>query len=207
MMTSPETQQLTTLLRAWGSGDEAALNELAVRVGDELRKLARHYLKREQSNPLLESGVLVNEAWLRLIDWQNTSWENRSHFFGVAAQMMRHILTDEARRRTYQKRGGEAFCVSLSEVHLPAICNAEELLGLSTALDQLFAFDERKAKIVELRFFGGLEQAEIAQLFGLSTRTVQRELRLAQAWLYRELKGVPQQESANESSISRSNHQ
>lgn len=190
-MTMPESQELTVLLHAWGAGQEEALAELAARVGDELRRLARHFLRREQADPLLESGVLVNEAWLRLIDWQNTSWENRAHFFGVAAQLMRHILTDEARRRRNQKHGGTVFRVSLSEAHQSVVWEAEELLGLSAALDRLAAFDARKARLVELRYFGGLEQAELATIFDVSTRTVQRELRLAQTWLYRELKGQP----------------
>lgn len=193
-MASPEKQELTMLLRAWGAGDQTALEELAARVGDELRRLARYYMSREQSDPLLESGVLVNEAWLRLIDWRNETWENRAHFFGVAAGMMRRVLTDEARRRGYQKRGGGAFHVSLSEAQQKVVWNAEELLALSEALDRLADFDARKARLIELRYFGGLEQAELATLLDLSTRTVQRELRLAQAWLYRELNRETQRE-------------
>lgn len=196
-MSSPAPPELTVLLNAWTAGNAAALDELATRVGAELRQLARAYLKREPADPLLESGMLVNEAWLRLIDWQNTTWENRTHFFGVAAQLMRHILTDEARHRCQSKRGGTALRVSLSEARQPVIWNAEELLALSAALDRLATFDERKARMIELRYFGGLEQTELGHLFALSTRTVQRELKLAQSWLYRELQGVRETHDGN----------
>jgi RNA polymerase sigma factor (TIGR02999 family) len=197
VMPDNEAQDLTLLLRRWSEGSDEALEQLAFRVAGELRRLARHYLRSEQKGHLLESGALVNEAWLRLIGWRNDAWQNREHFFGMAAQMMRRVLVDEARKRNYAKRGGDAFRVSLSEANQPVIWRAEELIALDEALERLAKFDHRKAQIVEMRYFSGLDQKAISAVLRISTRQVQRELRLAQSWLYRELRTI--QKSVNES--------
>ena len=136
-MPDHEAKDLTLLLRRWSEGSDEALEQLAFRVAGELRRLARHYLRSEQKGHLLESGALVNEAWLRLIGWRNDVWQNREHFFGMAAQMMRRVLVDEARKRNYAKRGGDNFRVSLSEVDQPVIWRAEELIALDEALETL----------------------------------------------------------------------
>lgn len=197
-MPDHEAQDLTLLLRDWSEGSDEALEQLALRVEGELRRLARHYLRSEQEGHLLESGALVNEAWMRLIGWSNDAWQNREHFFGVAARMMRLVLVDEARKRNYAKRGGDTFRVSLSEANQPVIWRAEELIALNEALERLSKLDQRKAQVVEMRYFSGLDQKDIAGVLHISTRQVQRELRLAQAWLYRELKSI--RDGANESS-------
>lgn len=197
-MPDHDAQDLTLLLRRWSEGSNEALEQLAFRVEGELRRLARHYLRSEQKGHLLESGALVNEAWLRLISWNNDAWQNREHFFGMAARMMRRVLVDEARKRNYAKRGGDAFQVSLSEADQTVIWRAEELIALDEALERLSKFDQRKARIVEMRYFSGLEQKDISGILDISIRQVQRELRLAQAWLYRELNAM--QKGADESS-------
>lgn len=188
-MNARELEGVTKLLLDWSHGSTEALEELAQTVQKELRKLARHYIRGEKAGHLLESVALVNEAWLRLFDWQQISWQNRAHFFGVAAQIMRRILVDEARRRDRQKRGGGAFQVSLTGAENEKVWRDDELIRLDDVLDSLSALDQRKCRIIELRFFGGLSIEEIAEVLSVSTRTVQRELRLAQTWLYRELKG------------------
>jgi RNA polymerase sigma-70 factor (ECF subfamily) len=190
VMPTHKSQDLTLLLRRWSEGSDEALEQLASRVESELRRLARYYLRSEHKGHLLDSGALVNEAWLRLIGWHNDEWKNREHFFGMAAQMMRRVLVDEARKRKYAKRGGDTFRVSLSEVNQPVIWRAEELIALNEALERLSKLDQRKAQIVEMRYFGGLEQKDISGILQISTRQVQRELRLALSWLYRELKSI-----------------
>lgn len=184
-----EPEGVTKLLLDWSNGSTQALEELAQTVQQELRKLARHYIRGEKTGHLLESVALVNEAWLRLFDWQQISWQNRAHFFGIAAQIMRRILVDEARRRDRQKRGGGAFQVSLSGAENEKVWRDEELISLDDVLDSLSALDQRKGRIIELRFFAGLSIEEIAEVLSISMRTVQRELRLAQTWLYHELRG------------------
>jgi RNA polymerase sigma factor (TIGR02999 family) len=197
-MPDHEDHDLTLLLRRWSEGSNDALEQLAFRVEGELRRLARHYLRSEQKGHLLESGALVNEAWLRLIGWRNDAWQNREHFFGMAARMMRRVLVDEARKRHYAKRGGDAFHVSLSEADQPVIWRAEDLIALDEALERLSKFDQRKAQIVEMRYFGGMDQKDISGILNISTRQTQRELRMAQAWLYRELNAI--QKNVNGSS-------
>src|SRR5262245_33459373 len=135
-MADHESQEITLLLRRWSEGSRQALEHLASRVEGELRRLARHYLRSEQKGHLLDSGALVNEAWLRLIGWNNDDWQNREHFFGLAAQMMRRVLVDEARKRNYAKRGGGVFHVSLSKVKQQVIWRAEELIALDEALER-----------------------------------------------------------------------
>ncbi len=183
----PSVLEVTQLLQAWHAGDRAALEQLIPLVNAELHRLAGGYMRRQAPDHVLQATALVNEAWLKLIDWQAVTWQNRAHFFGVAAQLMRRILVDEARRQHAQKHGGNALRVSMSEVEMLAQRKSHDLLALDDALQALAEFDERRSRIVELRFFGGLSVEETAEVLGSSPRTVAREWRLAQAWLYREL--------------------
>ena len=183
---SPQIPEVTGLLIAWGGGDRDALEQLTPLVDVELRRIAEAYLSRE-SDQLLQTTALVNEAWMRLIDWQKSNWQSRAHFFGVAASLMRKILVSEAQRRRRLKRGGDDFKVSLSEVDLISKGKQPDLIALDDALDALAEFDERKCRIVELRFFGGLSIAETAEVLKASERTVAREWELAKSWLYRQL--------------------
>ncbi|MFN7927795.1 MAG: sigma-70 family RNA polymerase sigma factor [Blastocatellia bacterium] len=178
---------LTHLLQAWNAGDQTALEELLPHVNTELHRLAGSYMRQQPADHLLQTTALVNEAWLHLIDWRNVSWQNRAHFFGVAAILMRRILVDEARKQQTQKHGGKAVRVTLGAASEIAWQQSPELLALDEALATLAQFDERRSRIVELRFFGGLNVDETAEVLGVSPRTVAREWRLAQAWLYREL--------------------
>jgi RNA polymerase sigma-70 factor (ECF subfamily) len=178
---------VTGLLMAWGEGNRDALERLTPMVDVELRRIAEAYLSRERSGHILQTTALVNEAWIRLIDWQKSEWQNRAHFFGVAASLMRKILVTEARRRRRLKRGGEGLQVSLSEADLVAHGKPLDLVALDDALNALAEFDERKSRIVELRFFGGLSVAETAEALRISERTVAREWELARSWLYRQL--------------------
>jgi len=181
------THALTRLLKAWSAGDQTALDQLVPFVDQELRRLAASYLRRQPPDHILQTTGLINEAWLHLIDWQKVSWQNRAHFFGVAAQVMRNILVDEARRRKRRKHGGGALRVSLSDAASEALRNDPDLVALDDALRDLARFDPRRSRIVELRFFGGLSVEETAEVLRISPRTVAREWRLAQAWLYNEL--------------------
>ncbi len=183
----PSVLEVTQLLQAWNAGDRTALEHLIPLVNTELHRLAGNYMRRQAPDHVLQATALVNEAWLKLIDWQAATWQNRAHFFGVAAQLMRRILVDEARRQQAEKHGGNALRVSMSEVELLANKKSHDLLALDDALQALAEFDERRSHIVELRFFGGLSAEETAEVLGVSPRTVAREWRLAQAWLYREL--------------------
>lgn len=184
---SPQIHEVTGLLVAWGKGDQGALEQLTPMVDVELRRIAQSYLSRERSDHMLQTTALVNEAWMRLIDWQKSSWQSRAHFFGVAASLMRKILVGEARRRRRLKRGGDDLRVSLSEVDLAPVGRQPDLIALDDALYALAEFDERKSRIVELRFFGGLSVAETAEVLKSSERTVAREWELAKSWLYRQL--------------------
>ena len=184
---SPQVSEVTGLLMAWGEGDRDALERLTPLVDVELRRIAEAYLSRERSGHILQTTALVNEAWMRLIDWQKSSWQSRAHFFGVAAALMRKILVGEARRRGSLKRGGKDFQVSLSEAALVAHDKQPDLIALDDALNALAEFDERKCRIVELRFFGGLSIAETAEALRISERKVSREWELARSWLYRQL--------------------
>jgi len=180
-------ENLTHLLIAWRGGDAGALEQLAPLVEAELHRIARRHLAGERANHTLEATALVNEAYLRLIDWNQVEWQSRAHFFGVAAGLMRRILVDHARRRSYHKRGGGAVRVSVTSAD-PAVPTPEvDVIAVDEALGKLAGFDPRKCQIVELKFFGGLSEEEIAEVLHLSLRTVQREWNLARAWLYREL--------------------
>jgi RNA polymerase sigma factor (TIGR02999 family) len=179
--------ETTRLLKAWREGDETALERLVPLVDAEMRRLARHYLRQERPGHILQTTALVNEAWAPLINWPDVSWQNRAHFIGLAAQLMRRVLVDEARRRQAQKYGADAVQVSLANAEGIAHEKGADLVALDDALNELSTFDERQSKIVELRFFGGLSMEETGEALKISARTVQREWSLAQAWLYREL--------------------
>lgn len=186
-MKSAETENLTELLAAWSDGDELALERLAPLVHNELHKLARNYMRRELGNHLLQTTALINEAYIRLIDWKAVKWQNRAHFFGVAANMMRRILVDFARQRPRVESGKDAEHILLEDAFTVSTEKDGDLIALDEALKSLAQLDERKAKIVELKFFGGLTVEEIAEVLKISPITVMREWQKAKAWLYCEL--------------------
>lgn len=179
---------MTRLLAAWREGDEAALAELMDRVYGELRRLAGQYLNHERADHTLQTQDLIHEAFLRLIDQHGVRWQSRAHFFALAAQLMRRILVDHARRRLTKKHGGEVRMVLLDEVPDLAAERGVDLVALDEALSELAAVDPGLAKLVEMRFFGGLEHDEIAAVLEVSNPTVRRRWRVAKAWLYRRLK-------------------
>jgi RNA polymerase sigma factor (TIGR02999 family) len=186
-MDKPEAPELTELLLAWGEGDEEALAKIAPLVHAELYRLAKRYMSRERPDHLLQTSALINEAYIRLIDWKAVRWQNRAHFFGVAAQMMRRILVDFARRRPKVDKDAEAVNISLDEALTVSSEKDADLLALDDALKTLAELDERKGRIVELRFFGGLSVDETAEVMKIAPITVMREWNKAKAWLYREL--------------------
>ena len=186
-MAEPSVADVTALLVAWGKGDEAALEQLTPMVYGELHRLAKGYMHGERQAHTLQTTALINEVYVRLIDWKNVEWQNRAHFLSVAANLMRRILVDFARSRNYAKRGGGALLVELDEAMNQAEEKSAELVALDDALKSLEAFDPRKCRIVELRFFGGLSNEETATALQISPRTVLREWTLARAWLHREL--------------------
>jgi RNA polymerase sigma-70 factor, ECF subfamily len=182
-----EQPQITERLMAWGSGDVAAQDDVMRAVYQELRRMAEGYLRRENPGNTLQPTALVHEAYLRLIDQTQVSWQNRAHFFGVAAQMMRRILVDHARAKQREKRGGQGKKLSLDEAITVSGERAASLVQLDEALVGLSNFDRRKSRVVELRFFGGLSVEETAEVLGVSPQTVMRDWKLAKAWLYDEL--------------------
>jgi RNA polymerase sigma-70 factor (ECF subfamily) len=184
---SASRNSVTEMLLAWREGDEAARDELMTLVYQELHRLAHHYMKRESPGHTLQTSALVNEAYVRLIDQNNVQWQNRAHFYGIAAKMMRRILVDYARNRRYAKRGGGAQKVSLNEALIVSDERSEEVVGVHEALERLAAFDPRKSQIVELRFFGGLSIEETADVLDVSPGTVMRDWTLAKAWLRRDM--------------------
>jgi RNA polymerase sigma-70 factor (ECF subfamily) len=179
---------VSTLLRAWSDGDQRALARLTPIVYDELRRLARRYLRGERAGHSLQTTALVNEAYLRLVDYRHMHWQNRAHFLAVSAQAMRRILVDHARRRNV-KRGADAEHVPLDAAALICADRSSDFVSLDDALTALAQRAPRKAKVVELRFFGGLSVDEIAEVLHVSSVTVMREWKSAKAWLYRELTG------------------
>jgi RNA polymerase sigma-70 factor (ECF subfamily) len=183
-MVVPSPKEVTRLLVDWGNGDQAALDELIPLVYDELRRLAGRYVRRESQGHTLQTSALVNEAYLRLVDQKSVQWQNRAHFFGVAAQLMRRILVDHARSRSRAKRGGGAQMVSLAG---QAVMSKEvaDVIALDEALKNLAEMDPRKSQIVEMKFFGGLTTEEVAEVLKVTSRTVEREWRKAKAWLNR----------------------
>lgn len=184
-MTGPAN--VTRLLEAWSSGDRAALEALMPLVHRELHRLAERQMAGERDGHILQATALVNEAYVRLVDWKHVEWQNRAHFFGVAAQLMRHVLVDAARTRARGKRGGGRFHVSLSEAEQVPLTHAKDLVALDDALNSLHRHDARKSRVVELRYFGGLSLQEVAHVLDVSVATVRRDWSLARAWLHREL--------------------
>jgi len=178
------SSEATRLLKSWRDGDSAALDQLIPVVYDELRNLAAHYLRRERPDHTLQPTALVHEAYLRLIDQGGAEWQSRAHFVAVAAQMMRRILVDHARTRCRAKRGGSGRKVSLDEALTVSHDRAEQLVALDEALTGLAAIDERKGRVVELRYFGGLSVEETAEVLQVSAITILRDWKLAKAWLY-----------------------
>lgn len=178
---------ITQLLVAWSHGDPAALEELTPLVQQELHRLAVRYMAGEQPGHILRPTALVNEAYVRLVDWKDVRWQNRAHFFAMAAQIMRRILVDMARARRRVKRGHGRLQVTLSEAANVAVAQSADVVSLDDALKTLQALDPRKSQVVELRFFAGLSLQEIAEVLGVSVGTVRRDWSLARAWLNREL--------------------
>jgi RNA polymerase sigma factor (TIGR02999 family) len=181
------SHDVTRLLQDWSEGNEGAAERLMPLVYDELRRLADAYLRRERSDHTLQPTALVNEAFLKLVDQRRINWQNRHHFYGIAAQMMRRVLVDHAREHAAEKRGGPRRKVSLEEANIPTGERAAELVALDDALRKLAEVFPRKGKVVELRFFGGFSVEETAGVLGVSDKTVMREWESAKLWLYREL--------------------
>src|SRR6266550_1529890 len=186
---SPAQQEVTQLLGDWSGGNEGALAKLFPLVHPELHRLAHHYMSRERAGHTLQTTAVLNEAYLRLVDNTKPVWQGRTHFIAAAAQMMRHIMVDHARKHQSLKRGGGALKVTLDEAALVTETRSQELLDLDEALERLAVQDARKSQIVELRYFGGLTVEETAEFLKLSHRTVEREWTMAKAWLYRALSG------------------
>lgn len=186
-MTTPAPKEVTQLLIAWSNGEEEALEKLVPLVYDELRRIARRYMRREPAGHTLQTTALVNEAYLRLIEQKEMKWQNRAHFFAISAQLMRRILVSMARARHADKRGGEARQVSLDEALVISEERAAELVALDEAMNELAALDPRRSRVVELRYFGGLSVEETAEVLKISPETVMRDWKRAKAWLYTEL--------------------
>ncbi len=179
--------EVTQILHDWSGGDANAPERLMPFVYDELRRLARSFLARERGSHTLQPTALVNEAYLRLVDQTRVNWKNRAHFYGIAARMMRRVLIDHARAHATEKRGGATIRLSLDDVQVPIEERATSFVALDEALERLEQMDERKCKVVEMRFFGGQSDQEIADFLGVTTRTVLRDWKKARLWLYREL--------------------
>lgn len=181
------SHEVTRLLQDWSGGDAGAAERLMPLVYEELRRLARSYLRRERSDHTLQPTALVNEAYLKLVDQSRVSWQDRHHFYGIAAQMMRRVLVDHARSHAAEKRGGPLGKVSLDEASVPTVERAAELIELDDALRKLAQVFPRKGSVVELRFFGGFSLEETATILGVSDKTVMREWKSAKLWLYRQM--------------------
>lgn len=180
--------RLTDLLQRWKSGDEEALERLTPLVYDQLHRMAHQYIRRERHGHTLQTSALINEAYLRLVDYREVDWQNRAHFFAVSAVVMRRVLVDYARQRTSGKRGGANFQISLTDTLAFSSVRAAELIALDEAMDSLNQLYPRRSKVVELRYFAGLNNEEAAAVLKVSEATIERDWRFAKAWLYRELK-------------------
>ena len=185
------TQELTKLLQAWSDGDKQALDKLTPPVYRELHQMAHRLMAQERTGHMLQTTALINETYLRLIDWKNVRWQNRAHFFSVCAGMMRRILVDSARARGYDKRGGGAIVISLDEATVVSPDNGPQIVALHEALERLEVRDARKSRVVELRYFGGLQVEEVAEVLHVSRRTVINDWNFSKAWLHREISGQP----------------
>ncbi len=192
-MSERGANQITALLIDWSKGDQTALEQLIPLVYDELRLMAHRYMRRQHSGHTFQTTELIHEAYLKLAKHDEPNWRNRAHFFGVASKAMRHILVDYARSKQTQKRGGWQERVTLSEAPQIPGDQAKEIIALDDALNALAALDERKSRIVELKYFGGITNDEIAEVLAVSTETVKRDWRFARTWLLRELSGVEAQ--------------
>ena len=188
-MDGSPTTETTLLLRAWAEGDQNALGQLTPRVYNELRRIAGHCMQNERPGRTIQTTALVHEAWLRMVDVTKVAWQHRAHFFAVSATIMRRILLDRARKRVASKRGGGLARVNLDEIPDVSSRKAGELIALDDALNALAAIDPRKARIIEIRFFGGLSVEETAEVLKVSPDTVMRDWKLARAWLLSELSG------------------
>jgi RNA polymerase sigma-70 factor (ECF subfamily) len=188
MSEQKDKHEVTRILQEWSNGDANAPARLMPLVYEQLRRQARNYLAKEGSSHTLQPTALVHEAYLRLVDQHSVSWQNRAHFYSIAAKMMRRVLVDHARNHFRQKRGGGTkILLSLEDINVPTAERAAAFVALDEALEKLAAFDQRKAKVVELRFFGGLSDKEVAECLEISLRTVQRDWKTARLWLFREL--------------------
>ena len=187
-MSAPSSSEVTGLLRAWGRGDEEALQKLMPLVYEQLHAAARRYMAGERPGHTLQTTALIHETYLRLVDVRQVNWQDRAHFLAICAQLMRRILIDFARSRGYQKRGGAAPHVNFNEAALVAARPDAHLVALNEALDRLTVVDARKGRVVELRFFGGLGVKETAEVMKVSSDTVMRDWKLAKVWLLRELR-------------------
>lgn len=186
-MALTSTENLTELLRDWRQGDRTALDRLTPMVYDEIRRIAHRYMDRERQGHTLQTTALINEAYLRLLGQRQVDWNSRTHFYAVVAQVMRHVLIDHARSRLYLKRGGEAQRVPFDEATLMSTERATELMALDEALTTLAELDARKARVIELRYFGGFSLEETAAVLGVSVMTVRRDWRAAKAWLFQQV--------------------
>ena len=186
-MSEQETSEITQILKDWNDGNEDAKERLLPFVYDELRRQARFLMSRERANHTLQPTALVHEAFMRLSEQSGIDWQNRSHFYGIASRLMRQILVDHARLHAAEKRGNNPIHFSIEDVQIPVEERADSILILNEILDKLAEFDEQQAKIVEMRFFGGMSNAEIAEALEISERTVGREWQSAKLWLFREL--------------------
>ena len=186
-MKTTSSSEVSQLLLAWGDGDQGALSRLIPLVYQELNRMAARYMRRESPGHTLQTSGLVNEAYLKLVDQKNVHWQNRAHFFGVAAQLMRRILVDHARKHARIKRGGDVTKLSLDETAIISPDRAAEFIALDDALTSLTEMDPYKSRIVEMKFFGGLNFEEVAEVEKVSPRTIRREWRKAKAWLQQEM--------------------
>jgi len=190
LATQEQPREVTQLLLAWNEGDECALEKLVPLVYQELRRLAKRQMRRERPDHTVQTTALINEAYLQLVDIRNVHWQNRAHFFALCARLMRRILVDYARTRHYAKRGGGARPVSLDQSPAVSPAPSKDLVAVDDALKALTKIDDRKAQVVELRFFGGLTVEESAEVLKVSPETVRRDWKLAKVWLLRELSGA-----------------
>jgi RNA polymerase sigma-70 factor, ECF subfamily len=188
-MSHPNYDKISILLESWSNGNSQAVDELLPLVYDELRQMARRYMNRQPSGHTLQTTALIHEAYLKIVDNEEKRWQNKSHFFAVAAQAMRHILVDRARANQTDKRGGGKQKISLEEAAEISAERADELVALDEALKNLSKLDERKGRVVELRYFGGLSVEETAEVLNISRQTVMRDWNFAKMWLLRELSG------------------
>lgn len=188
------TPNITQLLTAWRAGDQQAMEDLAPILQQELHRVASHYMRGERPGHILQTTALVNEVYVRLIDWKNVEWQSRAQLFAIASQIMRRVLVDYARAQGREKRGGNAVQVSLSEAAELPLKSFDELLDLDEAMHALEKLSPRQSRVVELRFFGGLSLEETAEVLQVSVGTVRRDWTLARAWLYRELAKGGQQD-------------